>query len=169
MSNVIEVVDRTGCEEAPAPVIALVKAVLEAENAGGAVTVVFVDEEEMIELNGRFRGLAEPTDVLSFRYADGAEEWPAEVGDGWDLGRAGGEASSELDLGEVVVCPAVVGRYAREESAEYGGRLAWTLVHGVLHLIGYDHEKDEGEMRRRERRLLRELAPLVRAFQAEDR
>ena len=55
-----------------------------------------------------------------------------------------------------------------EVLAGFGGQLAWTLVHGVLHLVGYDHEKDDGEMRRRERVLLKDLKPLVQAFSAED-
>ncbi|MCE5254176.1 MAG: rRNA maturation RNase YbeY [Actinomycetia bacterium] len=164
MNAAVEVVDRVGLQHTHAPVMALIEAVLRTEAVAGAVTVALVGEAEMVELNGRFRGLPESTDVLSFRYADAEEEWL----DG-PVAEPGGGAIAEEDrpapdLGEVVVCPAVVDRYAREEGADFGGRLAWALVHGVLHLVGYDHEKDHGEMRRRERVLLEELAPLVQAF-----
>jgi len=164
VSIAIEVVDRTGSEQARAPVIALVGAVLRAEKAGGAVTVAFVGEREMTELNGRFRGLSEPTDVLSFRYADGDDEWPESPGAEPGAASADGEGQPAPDLGEVIVCTAVVDRYAREEGTCFGVQLAWTLVHGVLHLVGYDHEEDDGEMRRRERVLLEELGPLVHAL-----
>lgn len=169
MSIAIEVVDRTGRDRSPDPVAALVQAVLTAEDLGGAVTVAFVGEQEMTDLNGRFRGLPEPTDVLSFRYADGDEQWPDDADREPGSLRPDEEGPAVFDLGEVVVCPAVVERYAEEEGVDFNTRLAWTLVHGVLHLVGYDHEKDDGEMRRREQVLLADLDHVVQAFSAEDR
>ncbi len=175
MNNIVEVVDRTGRGWIRSSVVDLIEAVLKAENVEGALTVVFVGGQEMTGLNRRFRSLAEPTDVLSFRYADSDEEWPADGGvtldtDGTDgRGQPTLDVGEVVDLGEVVVCPAVVGSYANDEGADLGERLAWTVVHGVLHLVGYDHEKDEGEMRRREQELLKELDPLVRTFAAEAR
>jgi rRNA maturation RNase YbeY len=58
----------------------------------------------------------------------------------------------------------VVQRYARSDGVDPGQQLAWTLVHGTLHLVGYDHERDEGEMREREKALLKGFDPLVRAI-----
>jgi probable rRNA maturation factor len=69
-------------------------------------------------------------------------------------------------LGELAVCPEVVRRYAAEEGREPGAALGWTLIHGALHLAGYDHETDQGEMRARERELLETLQPLVTALTA---
>ena len=61
-------------------------------------------------------------------------------------------------LGEVVICPALVRRYAAEAGTTSGYQLGWTVVHGMLHLLGYDHEQDRGEMRPREQVLLERLA-----------
>ncbi len=137
VASTVEVVDHTGLRVAQDPIANLVRAVLEAEGVAGNVVVAFVDEAAITGLNARFRDVTEPTDVLSFCYADGE--------------------------GEVVVCPAVVRRYAEEDGADPGNRLAWTVLHGTLHLLGYDHERDRGEMRQRERELLEKLDPSVAA------
>ncbi|OFW57470.1 MAG: rRNA maturation RNase YbeY [Actinobacteria bacterium RBG_16_64_13] len=128
----------------------LVAAALEAEGASGAVVVAFIEEQAMAVLNARYRGVDEPTDVLSFRSEEGEAGWP--------------KSRTGPDLGEIVVCPSVVRRYAEEEDAVFGAQLGWTLIHGVLHLLGYDHEKDDGGMRRREQGLLVELVVAVRAL-----
>ena len=147
-------VDRAGSGPAQGPVIDLVEAVLDAEGVAGMVTVAFLDEEAIAELNGRYRGLDEPTDVLSFSSAE--DSWP-------DQQDADAVAEPVRDLGEVVVCPAVVRRYAEEEDGDPERQMGWTLMHGVLHLVGYDHERDDGEMRERERVLLGDLDREVRA------
>jgi rRNA maturation RNase YbeY len=151
VSVAVEVVIQPGLEQVRDPVRDLVKAVLAAERVSGSVTVALVDEERMTELNGRFRRLHQPTDVLSFRQADSTFEWPDPSG------------GAGADLGEVVVCPTVVNRYAAEEGGHPDTQLGWTLVHGVLHLLGYDHERDDGQMRAREQVLLRELDRQVKA------
>ncbi len=163
MTTLVEVIDQTGFDQSRGPVGDLVEAVLQAEGVRGTMVVAFVDEEAMAELNGRYRGCAEPTDVLSFRYADDSWEWPDQPGADPDSGPHATEADVP-DLGEVIVCPAVVQRYAEEEGADPGRQLAWTLLHGALHLVGYDHEQDNGEMRGREQTLLGRLVELVTAF-----
>lgn len=142
----VEVVDQVGLGLAQDSVIDLVTAVLQAERALGSVVVAFVDEHLIEELNSRYRS-PEATDVLSFRHADESGQWEG--------------VSSSAELGEVVVCPAVVRRYAIEEGVSGAGQLGWTLIHGVLHLLGYDHEADHGEMRAREQELIGCLAPLM--------
>jgi probable rRNA maturation factor len=142
----LEVVDPGGLGCEAGPVIALVAAVLEAEHTPGSVVVAFVNEQGIADLNTRYR-LPEATDVLSFRVDDEVEPWP--------------DVETPVDLGEVVICPAVVRRYAIEEGVTEAKQLGWTIVHGVLHLLGYDHETDQGEMRAREQELLRCLAPLI--------
>jgi probable rRNA maturation factor len=146
VSVAVEVFDQAGLGQVQGPVIDLVRAVLDAEGASGTVVVAFLGEQAITELNGRYLGRNEPTDVLSFRYADDAADWPGTP-----------------DLGEVAVCPAVVERYAQAEGGDPGAQLGWALVHGALHLAGYDHERDDGEMRRREQVLLRGLDHLVKA------
>lgn len=138
----------------------LVVAVLEAEGADDALVVVaFVDESVIAELNVRYRGVEGSTDVLSFPEQGGADGWPAVSK--WEPDEQEAKCS---ELGEIVVCPTVVYRYAAEEGNEPQGQMAWTLVHGALHLLGYDHETDAGEMRRREQALLRDLAPLTESL-----
>jgi probable rRNA maturation factor len=147
----VEVALQPGQSKVRGPVRDLVKAVLAAERASGLVAVAFVDDIDIAELNARFRGVDSSTDVLSFRQADSSVDWPDHTKGG------------ETDLGEVVVCPAVVARYALEEGGSPETQLGWTVLHGVLHLLGYDHEKDNGEMREREEVLLSELDRQVRA------
>ena len=94
--------------------------VLAAATAGvedGHVAVTFLTPEEIAALNAEHRGKPAPTDVLSFP-VDGAD--PMALG-----GR---------ELGDVVICP------------EHTADLAEAVVHGVLHLVGMDHETDDGEM-----------------------
>jgi probable rRNA maturation factor len=101
---------------------------LAAASAGveeGHVAIEFVDEERIAELNREHRGKEGPTDVLSFP-VDGAD--------------ATGGAPREL--GDVVICPA--------RTAD----LREAIVHGVLHLVGMDHETDEGEMLALQREIL---------------
>ena len=140
----VEVDDRAGAD---APVAALeggVEAVLAAEGATGAeVGVVLVGAEAMRTLNRDHRGRDEPTDVLSFPI---------------DEEGVGLEGVPRL-LGDVVLCVPVLLDQAAERGVEPGEELADLLVHGVLHLLGYDHETDDGAMLRRQDELVAGLAP----------
>jgi len=142
----VEVVDQVGLGVSLQVVTDLLSAVLEAEKVSGAITIAFVDKQAIEALNARYRGMSEPTDVLSFRYADNPEVWTGEP---------------DTELGELIVCPAVVRRYAREDHVPERRQLGWTLIHGALHLLGYDHERDHGEMRELEQELLNQFGPLV--------
>jgi probable rRNA maturation factor len=93
----------------------------------GHVSLELVDADRMRELNRAHRGLDEPTDVLSFPI-DGA-----------------GPAPGPRELGDVVICPA------------HTADLTEAAVHGVLHLCGYDHEVDDGEMLTLQAEILRGL------------
>ncbi len=143
----IDVVDHTGWVRDRRAVKSLVEAVLRAEEARGRVAVAFVKRREMAELNEHYRASEGPTDVLSFPQVK-SDEWLDEAD----------------ELGEVVVCPEVVLEYSREEGTTFEAQLAWTLVHGVLHLLGYDHEADKGEMREREAEILAGLGELAVAL-----
>lgn len=137
----VDVDDRAECGADPAAVAATVEAVLAAERVGECeVGVVLLDEHEMRELNREHRGKDEPTDVLSF---------PIDEDD-------------ELDgvtrlLGDVVICVPVAERQAAEQGVEPGDELVDLLVHGVLHLLGYDHETDDGEMLARQDAIVADL------------
>jgi probable rRNA maturation factor len=121
------------------------------------LSVMFVDEESITELNARFMEQQGPTDVLAF---------PIDIDDGsWRLFDpiALGPDRSDPDpdeipllLGDVVVCPAVAARNAPDHAGTLDDELALLVVHGVLHVLGLDHA-DPAEaqaMRARERELL---------------
>jgi probable rRNA maturation factor len=117
---------------------AVVRSALAAEGVdSGEVGLAFVDERRIAELNAQHRGKPSATDVLSFPI-DGRALLPEGV---------------PRQLGDLVVCPAVA-------SAE-GTPIATLLVHGALHLVGYDHETDAGAMLVRQKELLSEVAPVV--------
>lgn len=105
-----------------------VEAVLQAEGRNDAeLTVRIVDEQESAELNEQYRHKNGPTNVLSFPF-----ECPPEV---------------ELNLlGDLVICAPVVQREAREQHKQEQAHWAHMVVHGTLHLLGYDHlHQDEAE------------------------
>ena len=109
--------------------------------AGGAgVTVAFVSDRAMRELNWRWRGKRGTTDVLSF--PAGQDEF---------------EKVEGSTLGDVVVSVEQAARQAGEHGLSFEAEVAQLILHGVLHLCGYDHETDEGEMNRLELRLRRRL------------
>ena len=116
----------------------LARAVLDAEGAEGELTLTFVDVAEMTALNGEHMGKAGPTDVLSFPLDD--EPMPG----------------VPTLLGDVVICPAVAADQFADHAGTFDDELALLVVHGILHVLGHDHdEPDEtAVMRRRERELL---------------
>jgi probable rRNA maturation factor len=81
------------------------------------LSLVFLKESKMRELNRVYRGKDNPTNVLSFR-------------------------EEELGLGELVLCPAVIRKDAKKYGITFKAELIRIFIHGLLHLAGYDHEKD---------------------------
>jgi len=138
----------------------LARSVLEAEGvrSEAELSVLFVDEGSMAELNRRFQGIDGPTDVLAFPMDDE----PLEGGRNPDSGGSGpGWAPAERAglptlIGDVVICPAVAARNATARSEPLEDELALLVVHGILHLLGTDHEEPaQAEvMEERERGLL---------------
>lgn len=114
------------------------------------VTIRLVNEDESAELNHQYRGKDSPTNVLSFPF-----EAPPGI-------------SIPL-LGDLVICAAVVAREAREQGKTPAAHWAHMVVHGMLHLQGYDHEDDaEAEaMEALETRLLHTLG-FADPYQTED-
>lgn len=97
----------------------------------------------MRELNRDYRGVDNPTDVLSFAYHEGEEMAPMET--------------DSLHLGDVVISVETAARYARELGLTFDCEIEHLVIHGALHLAGYNHETDNGEMNRLEKRLRKEL------------
>jgi probable rRNA maturation factor len=121
------------------------------------MSLMFVDEQTIAELNERFLGVTGPTDVLAFPMDDELPPGGRQPDQG---GRGPGTPAEFGDppalLGDVVVCPAVAGRQAAAHGVSAEEELALLVVHGLLHLLDYDHaEPDEtAVMRRRETELL---------------
>ena len=114
---------------------------LRAAPAGGAgATVVFVSDRAMRGLNRRWRGKRETTDVLSF--PAGQDEF---------------EKSEGASLGDVVISVEQAARQAAEHGLGFENEVEQLILHGLLHLCGYDHETDTGEMDALELRLRRRL------------
>ena len=103
------------------------------------VGVMLTDDDGIRGYNVQFRGLDEPTDVLSF---------PSGAGDPSESGHY---------LGDLVISVERAEEQAREQGHGLGEEVEVLLLHGVLHLQGHDHETDSGEMRELEARLAREL------------
>ena len=113
-----------------------IKTALEYEKFGrdAEVSVSFVTNDEIHELNRDYRGVDRPTDVLSFPMLDGeADEGDIDVGAG------------AVVLGDIIISA----EKAVEQAAAYGHsverELAFLAVHSTLHLLGYDHERSEEE------------------------
>ena len=98
------------------------------------VSVALVDDDYIRRLNRAYRGKDSPTDVLSFAFREG-DQLP------------GGEGL----LGDVVVSLEAARRQCREYGHSYEREVAFLVVHGVLHLLGYDHQDEEGRRAMREK------------------
>jgi len=129
----------------------LARQVLAARGVKGEteVSLLFVDEDAMAALNQQFLGKTGPTDVLSFPI----EDEPGPTGRSPDFGGSGPGTSPEQGtltlLGDVVICPEVASRNAVEHGVSLDDEIALLVVHGLLHLLGMDHE-EEAEAERME-------------------
>lgn len=110
---------------------------LELDGGGGEVTIRITDEDEMQSLNNKWRNIDKPTNVLSFPLHD---------------------AGCPL-LGDIVVCAPVVKREAAQQAKPVNAHWAHMIIHGILHLMGYDHseEKEAENMEAEETALMLEL------------
>jgi probable rRNA maturation factor len=101
---------------------------------GSSATIAFVSDTNIRKLNQQFRNVNRPTDVLSF---------PAE---------------EETNLGDIAISVDTAAAQAKENGLTFEAEIAQLILHGLLHLCGYDHETDNGEMNRLELRLRKKLA-----------
>lgn len=98
-----------------------------------SATIAFVSDKKIRELNRQFRGIDKATDVLSF-------------------------PSDGPDLGDIAVSVDTAAAQAKENGLKFDEEIAQLILHGLLHLSGYDHETDNGEMNRLELQLRKKLA-----------
>ena len=126
----------------------LAELVLDAEGLeeDTGVALVLIDEQQMAELNNVHMGREGPTDVLSFPIEAAAPGSPPKRD-------AGGPP---IELGDVFISPSVVRRNAEQHGVPFEDEIALMVVHGLLHLLGWDHEDeaDAVRMEGRERELL---------------
>lgn len=115
-------------------------AALGSRGAGCEMALQVVSAPRMRQLNRRYRGKDKPTNVLSFPAAPAADVRPR-------------------PLGDVLICPVVLRREARAQGKSEQAHWAHLVVHGTLHLAGYDHEhdRDAARMERREIAVLKRL------------
>lgn len=111
------------------------KAAATIDKSGSSATIAFVSDKAIRQLNRQFRNVDKATDVLSF---------PADDTD-------------ELNLGDIAISVDTAARQAKENGLTFDEEVAQLILHGLLHLSGYDHEADNGEMNRLELKLRRRL------------
>ncbi len=135
-------------DEAHIARLALHALAVEGADEEAELSVAFIDEGRMAEINERYTGHEGPTDVLAFPLDEDEEE-------------SGAPSEEPQLLGDVVICPAVAARHAAEYESSTEAEMSLLLVHGVLHLLGYDHASDDeaAAMRRREAKILETFNP----------
>jgi probable rRNA maturation factor len=111
-----------------------------------SVSICLVSESDIARWNRAYRGKKGPTDVLSFRSDE----------DNGTCQKIRTKTSAAY-LGDIAIAPAVARRNARRFQRTFGQEMRILILHGMLHLMGYDHETDDGQMDRREQKLRRSL------------
>jgi len=115
----------------PSFFLPLIKRTLEAVSLNAPtveISISLVGLQKMRALNQQYRGKDSPTDVISF-----------------PLGETPLKGYTVRTLGDIFICPAYAAAKAREERVDMQEKMAWLAVHGLLHLIGYDHERSRPE------------------------
>jgi probable rRNA maturation factor len=123
----------------------------------GALTVALVSDLEMKRWNRAYRGKNRPTDVLSFPLENSASPAKTRTRRASSPSRA---KAKDLYLGDIAIAPAVARKNARRFGRTFTAEMRILILHGILHLMGYDHETDLGQMDRREGILRRDLGLL---------
>lgn len=122
------------------------------------LSILLVDDSRMRGLNHKYRGIDRTTDVLSFpQYSATVQKCKSTKVKSLYASALLRFCASALVLGDVVINLQAAKRQAPEHGLSFNEELRWLLVHGVLHLIGYDHERSkyaERKMRTKERELL---------------
>jgi probable rRNA maturation factor len=110
------------------------------------VSILLTTDEHIRQLNRDYRGKDRPTDVLSFQQLD----------EDWSVGSAEAQRDEPVVLGDVVISVETAARQAARGDRSLDDEMSLLVVHGILHLLGYDDETEEGaeEMRRHEQAVL---------------
>ena len=136
---------------------------------GDSLTVCLVSNAEIARWNRTYRGKQGPTDVLSFPAGPGRSRATERKSADKQLPARGSEKkgrafwptensrNAEAYLGDIAIAPSVARRNALRLGRSFVDEMRILILHGMLHLMGYDHETDSGQMERRERSLRRSL------------
>ncbi len=137
---------------------ALARAVLDAIGEKTAtLNIIFLRDRQMRVLNRTWRGIDRSTDVLSFAYHEETDDQPGQLGQpGQEFPAFPGD-DLEHNLGDLVISVETAARYATEYGISFAREIDHLVIHGTLHLAGYDHETDNGRMNRLEKRLRQRL------------
>lgn len=122
-----------------------------------SLTICLVTNAEIAKWNGVYRGKNRPTDVLSFAADEPHSESRIPKLRGKRDSFAPRTPASPAYLGDIAIAPAVARQNARRLGRDFDGEMRILILHGILHLMGYDHETDQGQMDRREMSLRRHL------------
>ncbi len=115
------------------------------------LSILLVHDEEITQINSQYRNKNQPTNVLSFPFADGADASLASL--------------PIKELGDIIISVDTALREAILYRQSFHERMTWLLVHGLLHLLGYDHERSPGE---EDKMLAREQELLGRIKQSQE-
>jgi probable rRNA maturation factor len=125
-----------------------------------SLTVCLVTDAEIARWNRAYRGKSGPTDVLSFatnaRKSKGRRGRNGRARQADPFEAAAAKPSTQY-IGDIAIAPAVAKRNASRFGRTFDDEMRILILHGILHLMGYDHEADDGQMERRENKLRREL------------
>ncbi|MEG1501251.1 MAG: rRNA maturation RNase YbeY [Clostridiales bacterium] len=119
------------------------------------ISLILADDDSIQKLNAKYRQIDRPTDVLSFPMEDDLSPW-------YSLSCRKHGNLNKVILGDIIISTETAARQAVDYQHSLERELAFLFVHGLLHLLGYDHqnEADENEMRSRQREILTELGQL---------
>ncbi len=120
------------------------------------LTICFVSDAEIARMNQAFRKKKGPTDVLSFPAIERRRPSLLRCQSSRSVQQKKRDATSSF-LGDIAIAPSVARRNAKKLGRTLPSELQILILHGVLHLLGYDHETDRGQMDRLEARLRRKL------------
>lgn len=124
------------------------KILMESGSPGATVNIHFTNDGEIQQLNRAYRDKDVPTNVLSFPFES---DFPAEIA------ASVADSSADRELGDIAISVETAANEAKLYNQQFSYRLAWLVAHGLLHLLGYDHERssDDAEtMAAREKELL---------------
>jgi probable rRNA maturation factor len=134
----VELVKRCGSRKISGnKYIAFALDVMEKLDIYGRITILFCGEDKIRKLNKYFMGKNRPTDVLSF---------PSQT-----------EEAGVVNVGDVAICVKVAEKQSAEEGVALEDELKKLIIHAFLHLDGYDHLADNGEMARKEKAILKAM------------